>query len=103
MGTGMNHDMSGMQGMSSTPGQGMAAMQQLQNATGTEFNTMFVSQMLQMHEQKLAELESASTTLTDPELKTLVTKAIPKIRMHRDMLARINKGNNNTGSNSNSQ
>jgi len=82
-----NGDMHGMM-----HGQNMAAMQALQNATGTEFNTQFVSQMLAMHEAKLSELQTASTTLTDPELKLLVTKAIPKIRMHRDMLAKMNKG-----------
>jgi len=88
--------MSGM-GMSGMGGQNMAAMQALQNASGTEFNTLFVSQMLTMHEAKLAELQAASTSLTDPELKTLVTKAIPKIRMHRDMLSKMNKGGSGTG------
>jgi len=83
--------MSGM-GMSGMSSQDMAAMQQLQNASGSEFNTLFVSQMLTMHEAKLSELQTAATTLTDPELKTLVTKAIPKIRMHRDTLAKMSKG-----------
>jgi len=88
------NDMNGMgkSDMQAMHGQNMAAMQSLQNATGTEFNTQFVSQMLAMHDAKLAELQAASTSLTDPELKLLVTKAIPKIRMHRDMLAKMTKG-----------
>lgn len=88
--------MSGM-GMSGMHNDAMAAMQSLQNATGTEFNTQFVSQMLAMHEAKLAELQAAATALTDPDLKLLVTKAIPKIRMHRDMLSRMNKGGSASG------
>jgi predicted outer membrane protein len=83
--------------MNGMGGQDMAAMQSLQNATGTEFNTLFVSQMLTMHEAKLSELQTAATTLTDPELKLLVTKAIPKIRMHRDTLAKMSKGGSASG------
>lgn len=90
-GKNMPNDMSGNFGMG---GQDMATMRALQNASGEAFNTMFVSQMLAMHEAKLAELQTAAVTLLDPELKLLVTKAIPKIRMHRDMLLRMNKGTN---------
>jgi len=89
--------MSGM-GMSGMSSQDMAVMQQLQNASGSEFNTLFVSQMLSMHESKLSELQTAATSLTDPELKALVTKAIPKIRMHRDTLAKMNKGGSGAAS-----
>jgi uncharacterized protein (DUF305 family) len=106
-GAGMGTSGSGMSGMSGMQGMGhmqgmsatnMAAMQALQNATGAQFNSMFVSQMLAMHEAKLTELQAAATTLTDPELKLAVTKAIPKIRMHRDMLSRINNGGSTQGS-----
>ena len=92
---GSANDMSGVSGMS---GSGMAAMQALQNASGAQFNTLFVSQMLSMHDAKLAELESAATSLTDPELKQAVTKAIPKVRMHRDMLSKMSKGGSTSGS-----
>jgi len=75
----------------------MGSMQALQNASGREFNGLFVSQMLQMHQTKVAELQSASSRITDPILKAAVTKALPIIRMHRDMLARANSGNASTG------
>lgn len=48
---------------------GHMGMQALQNATGTEFDRMWVSQMLAMHEAKLAELTAASTSVQDAELK----------------------------------
>jgi uncharacterized protein (DUF305 family) len=87
--TGMQNGMSGMNDMS---GMGhMAGMDALQNASGTEFNRLFVTQMLTMHQAKLSELQTASTQLKDAELKTIVRKAIPKVRMHRDALLKMNK------------
>jgi len=90
--TSSTTDMQGMSGMSSTPG-----MQALQNASGAEFNRLFVSQMLSMHEAKLAELQSASTQITDPQIKMAVNKAIPIIRMHRDMLQKMSTGTTGNG------
>ena len=69
-----------------------AGMMALQNASGSEFNRLFVSQMLTMHEAKLTELQTAAPQLTDPMLKAAVNKAIPKIRMHRDMLLKMDNG-----------
>ena len=69
-----------------------AILTTLQNASGTEFNSLFLSQMLSMHEAKLAELQKAAISLTDSELKLNATKAIPTIKMHRDMLLRLSKG-----------
>jgi hypothetical protein len=51
-----------------------------------------------MHEAKLTELQSAATTLTDAELKSSVNRAIPIIRMHRDMLSKMNTGGTSGGS-----
>jgi predicted outer membrane protein len=84
--------MSGMMGMHDMSATDMAALQALQSATGTEFNNLFVSQMLAMHDAKLTELRAASTTVKDPQLKALVNSAIPKIKLHRDMLAKMNNG-----------
>jgi hypothetical protein len=62
-----------------------------------------------MHETKLTELQTALTTLKDAQLKLVVAKAIPLVKMHRDMLKRnananTNSGNKtNTGNNRNSQ
>ena len=83
---------------------GHMGMQALQNATGTEFDRMWVSQMLGMHEAKLAELTAASNTVGDTELKSVISSAITKIRSHRDMLTRMNTGTGtNSSTNSNSK
>ncbi len=88
----MNNDVKGVSGM-----QNMTAIQALQNAAGNELNTLFLSQMLTMHEAKLAELQTALPRITDPILKSAVIKALLKIRRHSDMLARMNKGTNING------
>jgi putative membrane protein len=71
---GHNMDMSSMP---SLPGQ------------GREFDKMWTSQMLAMHEAKMAELQSFLNTTQDADLKALANKALPKIKMHRDQLTTI--------------
>jgi predicted outer membrane protein len=69
----------------------MQGMSDLQNATGAEFNKLWVSQMLTMHQDKLSELQTAATTVKDTQLKAAITKAIPKVKMHIDMLSKADK------------
>jgi predicted outer membrane protein len=69
----------------------MTSMPALGNASGKEFDKMWTSQMLTMHETKLAELQNFINTTTDPDLKALATKAMGKIQIHRDQLATISR------------
>lgn len=82
--TGMGHHMdhTGMHGMAG-----------LHNATGKAFDSLWVSQMLAMHETKVNELTSAAGTITNRELKTVVNRALPKIRQHRDRLRGMDRRN----------
>ena len=64
----------------------MGNMQQL---TGKAFESSWVQQMISMHEKKLAELQSASKSLTNEGLKQLATKAIPKIEKHLELLRKV--------------
>lgn len=63
----------------------------MMNASGKEFDEMWVSQMLDAHNAKLDELKRASSRITNPELKTLIQQAIPKVKMHRDRLEQLSK------------
>jgi len=80
-------------GMGAHDNMGMGGMTALRNATGAEFDRLWVTQMLSMHEAKLAELTASANTLSDPELRAAVTQAIPKIRMHRDLLSKLSTTN----------
>jgi predicted outer membrane protein len=63
----------------------------MMNASGNEFDSMWVSHMLDAHSMKLDELTLSSTNLMNPELKDLVQQAIPKVKMHKDRLEMLNK------------
>ena len=69
----------------------MTSMPALANASGKEFDKMWTTQMLTMHETKLAELQNFVNATQDPDLKALAIKAMPKIKSHRDILASINR------------
>lgn len=56
---------------------------------GKEFNTKWASAMLTMHEAKIDELEKFMGTTHDAQLKAAIGKALPKIRSHTALLAKI--------------
>jgi len=68
---------------------GSIKMQDLENASGRDFEKLWVAQAIAMHESKLTEIENSAGQLSDAELKAIVNKALSKIRVHRDMLRRI--------------
>ena len=56
---------------------------------GKEFDKAWAGKMLAMHEAKIEELETFVGFTKDAELKAAVMKAIPKIKMHRNLLLKI--------------
>ena len=78
--------------------QGGADISGLANASGAEFNRMWVSQLTDMHQAKVDELQSALNTVQDPQLKAAINKALPKIKMHLSMLKKADTGNNGSDS-----
>jgi predicted outer membrane protein len=61
----------------------------LSEATAKEFDQTWATQMLGMHEAKINELQNVLTQTRDADIKALTAKALPKIKMHREMLAKI--------------
>jgi predicted outer membrane protein len=61
----------------------------LNDATGEQFDSIWIKQMLDGQKIKLGELHQARKTTADPEIKSLVKEAIPLIRKHRDRLESI--------------
>ena len=58
--------------------------------TGGDFDKTWASQMLTMHEAKIAELENTIQQSSDIDIKAAATKALPKIKLHRAILMKIN-------------
>ena len=67
----------------------MPAMPPAEIAEGTDFDAKWASAMLTMHEAKIAELEKFMSITQDTGIKMAASKALPKIRAHRDLLAKI--------------
>jgi len=67
----------------------MSGMPSLSGASGKEFDQSWASEMLTMHEAKISELQNVLSQTQDADIKALASKALPKIKMHRDMLSKI--------------
>jgi putative membrane protein len=61
-------------------------MQAMQGATGNEFDKMWLTHMVEMHEMKVAELQNAMNQATDPDIKAAATKAHPMVKKHTETL-----------------
>ena len=68
---------------------GMHGMPPADISEGADFNKKWASAMLTMHEEKIDELEKFMMTTHDADLKAAIGKALPKIRAHRVLLAKI--------------
>lgn len=56
---------------------------------GSDFTAKWASAMLTMHEAKIDELEKFMVVTQNKGLKAAIAKALPKIKMHRNLLAKI--------------
>jgi putative membrane protein len=55
---------------------------ELKNLRGTEFDTRYLSEMVNGHQATITMLEGAATTLQGQELGKLVTQLMPKLKQH---------------------
>lgn len=69
------------------------AMASLRTSTGKDFDNAWLGQMLTMHEEKMRELENALSQTQDADIKTAINKALPTIKIHRDLLAKLSSAN----------
>jgi len=53
-------------------------------AKGAAFDKAYISGQVQAHQQTLNELQGFSANAPDPQLKTLIDAAIPKVQAHLD-------------------
>lgn len=57
--------------------------------SGSNFDKTWATEMLTMHEAKIAELENYINLTTDDDIKAAASLALPKIKKHREMLMKI--------------
>lgn len=67
----------------------MSSTSEMNTASGKDFDQKWATEMLTMHEAKIAELENYISLSSDEDIKAAAGKALPKVKMHRDMLMKI--------------
>jgi putative membrane protein len=65
------------------------AQQKLAQLKGMSFDSTYMMQQLQDHQQTIALFEEEAKNGTEPELKAYAEKYLPKIRMHYEMAQRL--------------
>jgi putative membrane protein len=63
---------------------------QLKSLSGREFDQAYARDMVMDHENTIIEFEAASRLLTDPELKAFAEQTLPTLRMHQQMVRKLN-------------
>jgi len=60
-------------------------IEQLQKATGKDFDQDFASRMVKDHKKDVKDFEDAAKDLKDPELKAFASKTLPTLQEHLRM------------------
>ena len=66
------------------------AVKQLQSLTGEQFDRVYLSDMVGDHTQAVNEFETASQSLSDPDLKKFAAKTLPTLQKHSKMAQELN-------------
>jgi putative membrane protein len=62
------------------------SMQKLQRASGSEFDRMYMREMMKDHEKAIAEFQRAARELQDPQLREFATTQLPILRQHHQLI-----------------
>jgi len=54
----------------------------LVSAKGADFDRMYMSQMVADHQKTIQLFETASTNVTDPDIKAFAVKTLPLLKQH---------------------
>ena len=66
-------------------------MDDLSKKTGNDFDKAYVKMMVKDHKEDIDEFKKASQNLTDNDLKTFATNALPVLQKHLDAIQAIQK------------
>jgi len=56
------------------------------NKKGKDWDAAYVDQQIADHQEAISKFEAAQNTVTDPDLKNLITQALPTLRDHLKMV-----------------
>src|SRR4051812_8515705 len=66
-----------------------SAMDDLQKATGQDFDKKYVEHMVKDHKKDVKEFEDATKNLSDPELRAFAQKTLPTLQDHLRQIEQI--------------
>jgi len=64
---------------------GRSTIDELQKASGPDFDKTYAKAMVKDHKKDVREFESASKDITDPDLRAWVEKTLPTLQQHLQM------------------
>ena len=65
------------------------ALKELESKPSPAFEKLWLTEMIGRHESKIEELENTSAQINNAELRSAASRALQKIKIHKDMLVRI--------------
>jgi putative membrane protein len=68
------------------PAEKQAMLEKAAGLEGKDFEKEYISQLIAGHTEAVSMLERASTEATDPDIKNWATTALPKVKMHLQMV-----------------
>jgi predicted outer membrane protein len=71
------------------PDESTMSMNTMDDMTSDQFNRTWATQMFVMHKKKVRDLQMAIPKLQDPTLKAAASSALPKVKLHTEMLAKL--------------
>jgi putative membrane protein len=79
-------------------------VKRLQSVAGDQFDQMYLNDMVTDHTQAVNEFETASQSLSDPDLKKFAGRILPTLQKHSSMAQELNdKYNSPPGTNTTTQ
>jgi putative membrane protein len=69
-----------------------ATEQRLQNGSGTAFDSAYAREMVQDHQQDVADFQKEASSGQDPAMKAFAQKYLPVLQHHLQMAQQINGG-----------
>jgi putative membrane protein len=73
-------------------GEDKQAIQKLQKASGSEFDRVYMREMMKDHEKDITEFQRAAREVQDPQLREFATNTLPVLRQHHQLIMGMEGG-----------
>lgn len=82
-----------------------STIEKMKSASGADFDTAYVSEMVNDHEKDVKDFQTQADNATDPDVKAFAAKTLPTLKKHLEMIksiqAKMSGGGASGGTNAN--